>query len=1397
MASPVNGLKLAALMNGSPVSHGTPRMGTPRSGSQFGSPTRRARTSVEEVAPLVSAFQENMAGLVGVHEAMMQVFKAQSSEKERLLEDCQRLELERREQKVLAERRVVEVRAECELLLSQEKEQTAAVSNQSQAECERMAEEKATMLKQLADFRADCDARMAREKAEMQQKMESFRFESERKAEQEKGDMEQSLKESRRQTELQLQTERQVTEHIKHAMSELPPLQAAMELGDMAALDRELKKWKGALPDRFGDCKGVVEAVVKLARERLMTWRSVEHVLKEVLKEVERLPGSVTVLMEHCHRLFRALKEAQLTKMDLNKSDPQAMERICQVLILWQERAMSHSNGVQKLIIRKVVTCPALGTFDFADLDICLRLVDREESVNEVFLTRAMALVEDPNTAIKDLRALLSHVETMLFFLKYTKSEDLRLTHQEFRRQAPRLDRAVAGYLAKAEQEYPPGAELVRLTQHQGLVGGEEVAAVLEEIRRPPAGGGHDCLGLFRDIFFHWADVMRSRFDLLVLPHHTQVVCLLAFRSFMEAKLTGNDPHALIAQVGTGEGKSMIIAALAIYVVIGLGKKAHVVVDDETLLERDFHTFKPLFDVFQVPTGTRGQLRPVSSILCVSEEKLAAAGKGQSCLAARVDPDVDICYCEAKHVQSFYAGIARGEKRDFDGYEGRVLILDEVDALIIDEEPNEAFVYPNQELSEMATSVAEALVSGASPDQLRDALRSSPHPATERVIREMTQEWQRGKAMKASDDFVYVKELGRYCALQSGRANPKAWSLALECRNFQDGLGNDVLFQERLFVMSRPRVFRKYHRILGLSGSIGSDAERTFLKGTYRAAFFEVPPFLKTCRGSPFHEPVPVGLGSQKRAVYVEPTQEAQMARLAEVAFEARERVPVLVIARDRTQCDQLVEILRQAARSRGLGVAGDDMVRTLSRTLYEADPAQWKDNLNRSTLPLGDGPGAHKTWRITVTDPRGGRGTDYRVDDPGVDGRGGLLLIPTIVPTSQREWTQFLGRTARQDRRGQFCAVLCQGDFAALSAKYGQALQAEGAGLEAIEQVMSWGNQEAASRIHGSAALYNCGVRVNELCEEVFGHRAELLRQPEARERIVDICQRLRWMSVREVDEAFARIPGLDPARVPTAARDLGRPAEPPSSGADKQGQLAVRSRMQGSPQNAQLVHSSPGHGPLDGPPKVVIFCLDWSLSMLSQDTGTNLTRFGTCVACIRRILNDQVRDCDLVGVVGFGAQVETVMAPTAKGVGGAHLDARIAGLQAQLLGGTCFFDAVAQCLEQLGQPGLAPAGAPRWLVCLTDGDDLGSRRDNAQGELVTRALESGGAPPNLNMIMITVGKLKEKNVGVIDGWVERVAATGGFSQHLSEKTAAAITSAFTVVAEALTADVGGSNEC
>ena len=40
------------------------------------------------------------------------------------------------------------------------------------------------------------------------------------------------------------------------------------------------------LSERFGDCKGVVEAVVNMAKERLVTWRGVDHTWKARIEQI-------------------------------------------------------------------------------------------------------------------------------------------------------------------------------------------------------------------------------------------------------------------------------------------------------------------------------------------------------------------------------------------------------------------------------------------------------------------------------------------------------------------------------------------------------------------------------------------------------------------------------------------------------------------------------------------------------------------------------------------------------------------------------------------------------------------------------------------------------------------------------------------------------------------------------------------------------------------------------------------------------------------------------------------------------------------------------------------------------------------------------------------------------
>jgi len=92
-------------------------------------------------------------------------------------------------------------------------------------------------------------------------------------------------------------------------------------------------------------------------------------------------------------------------------------------------------------------------------------------------------------------------------------------------------------------------------------------------------------------------------------------------------------------------------------------------------------------------------------------------------------------------------------------------------------------------------------------------------------------------------------------------------------------------------------------------------------------------------------------------------------------------------------------------------------------------NPQEFVQLVELSTEPLALGEDANGValsgWRITVTTAEGGRGHDYRVVDPSIDDNGGLLLILTWMPWSEREWIQFLGRTSRQDHAGQYAAIL------------------------------------------------------------------------------------------------------------------------------------------------------------------------------------------------------------------------------------------------------------------------------------------------------------------------------------------------------------------------------------
>merc|ERR1712232_333691 len=111
------------------------------------------------------------------------------------------------------------------------------------------------------------------------------------------------------------------------------------------------------------------------------------------------------------------------------------------------------------------------------------------------------------------------------------------------------------------------------------------------------------------------------------------------------------------------------------------------------------------------------------------------------------------------------------------------------------------------------------------------------------------------------------------------------------------------------------------------------------------------------------------------------------------------------------------------------------------------------------------------------------------------------------------------------------------------------------------------------------------------------------------------------------------------------------------------------------------------------------------------------------------------------------------------------------------------------------MGSQGGAPDHFSRWLVCLTDGDDVGSSKDN---QFVTNQLTQCAG--RLNMITITVeskyAKLKPQTVQAVTSWAALISKAGCVGKYVPAEDASKIMESFNVVAQVLERETRGSIE-
>ena len=133
------------------------------------------------------------------------------------------------------------------------------------------------------------------------------------------------------------------------------------------------------------------------------------------------------------------------------------------------------------------------------------------------------------------------------------------------------------------------------------------------------------------------------------------------------------------------------------------------------------------------------------------------------------------------------------------------------------------------------------------------------------------------------------------------------------------------------------------------------------------------------------------------------------------------------------------------------------------------------------------------KTRRITVTDPFGGRGHDFNIFDDHVNTSGGLAVILSHIPPSERDWIQWKGRTARGDRNGQYSVILCKEDGPIKSnnnvlAEFRTGDERSNLYQERIlDALLEICDKETGRKIDGKSEDLQAGQRMNELCDHYY----------------------------------------------------------------------------------------------------------------------------------------------------------------------------------------------------------------------------------------------------------------------------------------------------------------------
>mmetsp|Transcript_23597 Transcript_23597/g.52290 ORF Transcript_23597/g.52290 Transcript_23597/m.52290 type:complete len:1502 (+) Transcript_23597:28-4533(+) len=736
----------------------------------------------------------------------------------------------------------------------------------------------------------------------------------------------------------------------------------------------------------------------------------------------------------------------------------------------------------------------------------------RNQSVNMTLGRVVNAFLDTPP---RGWVPLFNSLETVLFFLRFMERENLPLAYEKFESENASIfaaDSNLRRLLSRTKKFY--SKPLVDFSGDVANLCNMDLERTLSKRLLPERRRDSERKEQFDnaewnsvvEIALRAAESMQEKFNVPMLPHHTQMITLLMFAVQVCQGTATATNRTILAKVGTGEGKSWIIAMLAAFVAMR-GMFVHVIIDNDTLLERDFSTMAALFEKLHLSAGKRNFREGHQIVYCSGMDVEVQAMKDmQECRRASTNRTV--------------------------------MIVDEVDSLIVDDKVYNCYVDDYDEGSEVCEWWWD------------DGRNDSPfdHPPWKRKIMESCAKAERElRGKKEGKHYVTDYDLITFWALDERTSHVlrAEWFLWLELLRKQRLTNYNISYSTRQSVISKMSCFESYSFIFGLTGSLGTEAEKAYTRKHFKASHFMVPNFLDTCQGQT--RPVP-------RCILTEMTDDApqQLDLTVNTAKAHCSNVPILVVVRDQDRVQKVAEALRfslpEHAASDRLGPA---VVELLDKPGQEGE---FQQNVEIATQPLEATSSGTRYWRVTVTTAVGARGQDYHISDEAVDENGGFLLIVEYVPDSEREWVQFLGRTARHDHPGQYAVILNKRDYAHIFAAGGAPMTGP-----VVKTILEYNNTAMEKKLMDTEKQIDRG-RVMHTCTSKWWRWSKKHEQnkEEWQERFsqwVELCEKFEVQKPEEILNNFATLdlevsPDNSDAEAPQENNSIENGANDPDKG-------------------------------------------------------------------------------------------------------------------------------------------------------------------------------------------------------------------------------------------------------